>query len=188
MTLVPDEIDLDGLPRALGGGLKREPVEELLKRVQWEYSQLYYELRAVKDELERGGQEGSSAEERQNGAELAPLRAELARRDARLALLEEELRARDSELTVLRQKVATQLSQPVSAEPSTMQTPEPPPRREVDELARLVLASAHKSSQELRQSTRRECELMLSKTRRRVSIMEADLERIKALHGGELAE
>ena len=49
MGLEPHEIDLDGLPRTIGGGLKREPVEELLRRVQWEYSQLYYEHKRLKE-------------------------------------------------------------------------------------------------------------------------------------------
>src|SRR5205085_12405968 len=53
VTLEPDQIDVEGLPRALGGGLEREPVEELLGRVQSEYAQLYEEHDRLKEELAR---------------------------------------------------------------------------------------------------------------------------------------
>jgi cell division septum initiation protein DivIVA len=63
VPLSPNEIDPELLPRASVGGFKRGPVEELLKRVAWDYRQLLHnnhelrgqlaELEARADELER---------------------------------------------------------------------------------------------------------------------------------------
>ena len=89
MALEPEAIDLDGLPRTIGGGLKREPVEELLKRVQWEYSQLYYEHKRLKDELEQRGSaesalrdDGSPPASRLREPPVAPGRTRRDRPDA----------------------------------------------------------------------------------------------------------
>jgi cell division septum initiation protein DivIVA len=63
VPLSPNEIDPELLPRASVGGYKPGPVEELLKRVAWDYRQLLHnnhelrgqlaELEARADELER---------------------------------------------------------------------------------------------------------------------------------------
>src|SRR5690242_11707337 len=111
--LEPDQIDVEGLPRAVGGGFEREAVEELLSRVQSEYAQLYEEHERLKDELDR-----------RNGATDAPAAA-------------------------------------------TPPTPVPagrvaePPRRELDDLARVVLSSALRAARETREAARQECETML---------------------------
>lgn len=144
LSLQPDEIDLDGLPRTIGGGLKREPVEELLQRVQWEYSQLYYEHKRVKAELSRREPEsdpGGAAKER------AP-----APGDATPAPPEHAS----------------------SRDPSAVPLAGSPRPRDYDELARFVLSAAHRASREMRESTRRECELALKKVRSRVADLESE--------------
>jgi len=50
-----NDIDIERLPRALVGGLRREPVEELLRRVEWDYSQLCFEHEKLKEMGERRG-------------------------------------------------------------------------------------------------------------------------------------
>ena len=182
MALEPDAIDLEGLPRTIGGGLKREPVEELLKRVQWEYSQLYYEHKVLKDGLERSG-----------GADLEPPAAPVEapgsstttaapeRDDGPVARIERALRG-PVEIA------PTAPEPPTPAEPAPAQPIAHAPHREVDDLARLVLASAHRASIELRESARRDCELMLKKTRERVVELERSFERTEAKRTADLAE
>jgi cell division septum initiation protein DivIVA len=63
VTLEPDQIDVEGLPRAVGGGFEREAVEELLTRVQAEYAQLYKEHERLKEELDRRDEARNAAVE-----------------------------------------------------------------------------------------------------------------------------
>jgi hypothetical protein len=51
-----------------------------------------------------------------------------------------------------------------------------------------VLASAHRASIELRESARRDCELMFKKTRERLADRERTLERTETKRAAELAE
>lgn len=51
MPLKPEEIDPELLPRASVGGFKPGPVEELLKRVAWDYRQLLHDNRQLRAEL-----------------------------------------------------------------------------------------------------------------------------------------
>jgi cell division septum initiation protein DivIVA len=147
MTLEPEAIDLEGLPRAIGGGLKREPVEELLRRVQSEYSQLYYEHKRLKEELER------------RKAEPEP-----------------------------RQEVSAPAPESTSAPEPHTAVVGPAPHRDIDDLARVVLASTHRASRELRESARQDCELMLKKVRARIARLETEFERNKAERVAELAK
>jgi cell division septum initiation protein DivIVA len=67
--------------------------------------------------------------------------------------------------------------------------PAPPDRRsEHDELARVLLELAHRTSQQLRESTRRECELMIRKTRSHALRIVGDLEQRRATMEAELEE
>ena len=53
MPLNPDEIDPDLLPRTRAGGLKAGPVEELLKRVAWDYRQLLHDRQQLHDDKQQ---------------------------------------------------------------------------------------------------------------------------------------
>jgi hypothetical protein len=155
MGLEPHEIDLDGLPRTIGGGLKREPVEELLRRVQWEYSQLYFEHKRLKE----------------SGVQPAPERQPPAPQPV---AQEPPPPAAPAE---------TQVEQVEPVEPVAKR-----PRREANEVGWAVLASAHRASLELRESARRECDLMLKKARARIVQMEREFERTKQSRATELEE
>jgi chromosome segregation ATPase len=241
----------------MGGGLKREPVEELLKRVQWEYSQLYYDHKRLREELARRDAEpGSSARTEQlenqikelaaalerRDAEIAPLRQELAareadaatlrqrlgseeqkrlredlgrrdadpgssartaqleqevkalsatleRRDAEIGPLRQELAAREADLTTLRQQIAAATEAANHQVPPRLTAPSSEaPHRDIDELGRIVLANAHRASIELRESTRRECELTLKKARARIAALAAEFEDAKGWRTREVAE
>jgi cell division septum initiation protein DivIVA len=166
MGLEPNEIDLEGLPRTIGGGLKKEPVEELLRRVQWEYSQLYYEHKRLKDSLED--------------------RPPAADRPGDLEKRTGDLQKRISAATgsaVEVQPVEVQNGAKVEVVRHTDQPP-----RERDELARVVLSSALQASREMRESARRECELILRKARARVVALERDFERGAAARVAVLAD
>jgi len=108
VPLNPDEIDTEGLPRASVGGFKPGPVEDLLKRVAWDYRELLHDnrqlhetvaqLQARTEELERQIDALESAAARQKEPdELARQALAASRRAAR------ELRdsaRRDSELAL----------------------------------------------------------------------------------------
>jgi len=120
VDLVPpsaNEIDLAALPRAVVGGIKRDAVEDVLRRLQWNNARLAAEQRALQ------------------------------------ARVDELLRERT-------EQPAAQMS-----------------HREVDEVARLALASVQRTARELRESTRLECELMLKKARERVAEYDREHER-----------
>jgi cell division septum initiation protein DivIVA len=51
VPLRPDEIDPELLPRASVGGFKPGPVEELLKRVAWDYRQLLHDNQQLHERL-----------------------------------------------------------------------------------------------------------------------------------------
>jgi chromosome segregation ATPase len=232
MTLEPNEIDLDALPRTIGGGLKREPVEELLKRVQWEYSQLYFQQKRLKEELANGRNAAPPAQFEQLEAERQALAERLEQRDADIGGLRQELERRDTEVEALRvqlaaapepapqriaqfeqleaerQALADRLEQRDAdigglrqelerrdAEVEALQVqlaaasepapPSPPPaprrtlpgaHREFDELARIVLENAHHASIALRESTRRDCDVILKKVRERAAWIERTTE------------
>lgn len=52
--MVPKDIQIgiEGLPKTLGGGLKKDAVEDLLRRVQWDYARLYAENEKLKDQIQ----------------------------------------------------------------------------------------------------------------------------------------
>jgi hypothetical protein len=49
----PAEFDFDVLPRKLLGGLKREAVEDLVRRMQWDYAQLVAAHRKLQESVEK---------------------------------------------------------------------------------------------------------------------------------------
>jgi cell division septum initiation protein DivIVA len=168
MTLQPDAIDLEGLPRTIGGGLKREPVEELLNRVQWEYSQLYYEHKRLKEALGKRETEPRDEPKPASPALDPGTRARLEAADVAKEVVVEGARA----------------SAPVHSTAAAGREARP----DVDDLARIVLASARQASYDLRESARRECELMFKNVRARIELLEKEFERTKALRVSELAE
>jgi cell division septum initiation protein DivIVA len=52
VALRPEEIDSENLPRGSLGGFKPGPVEELLKRVAWDYRQVLHDNKQLHDQLE----------------------------------------------------------------------------------------------------------------------------------------
>lgn len=115
MPLNPDEIDAERLPRASVGGFKPGAVEDLLKRVAWDYRELLHhnhqlhetvaQLQARTEELERqiDALESAAARQKQpdelaRQALAASQRAarelrDSARRDSELALKKARARA-----------------------------------------------------------------------------------------------
>ena len=172
MTLQPDAIDLEGLPRTIGGGLKREPVEELLKRVQWEYSQLYYEHKRLKEVLAK--REGEAPEEPKP---VSPWP---------VAALDLDAPAGPEAAGAAEAAVVDGV--PAAGPVSGTATGRREASRDIDDLARIVLSSARQASYDLRESARRECELMFKNVRKRVELLENEFERTKALRVSELAE
>jgi cell division septum initiation protein DivIVA len=119
VPLTPDEIDPERLPRASLGGFKPGPVEDLLKRVEWDYRQLLHDDRVLHETI------------------------------AQLQGRNEELERHIDAL----EKAASRQKEP-------------------DELARQALAASQRAARELRDSTRRDCELALKKARARARRIE----------------
>lgn len=115
----------------------REPVEDLLRRVQSDYSQLYFEHKKLREALEQADPRPVE----QSGQPRAETATTVDRLDP----------------------------QPVRQSPA----------KDPDEFARLALAAAHRAARELRESARRDCELMLKKAHARVLKLERDFERLK---------
>jgi cell division septum initiation protein DivIVA len=93
VPLNPDEIDSELLPRSSFGSFKPGPVEELLKRVAWDYRQLLHdnrqqhakvaELQARAEELERQLEAMTKEAQRKQPDELARQALAAAQRAAR---------------------------------------------------------------------------------------------------------
>ena len=168
MTLQPDAIDLEGLPRTIGGGLKREPVEELLKRVQWEYSQLYYEHKRLKEALAK--RETEPREEPKTarpaldpGTRARPEAAEVGQRGRGGRRARTGAGAQHCCEGVKRVGISTTLRGSCLLRPGKRPTT-------------------------FGESARRECELMFKNVRARIELLENEFERTKALRVSELAE
>jgi cell division septum initiation protein DivIVA len=71
------------------------------------------------------------------------------------------------------QKVADELTSEIEALRSANA-----PRRDPDDASRAAIAAAQRAARQLRESTRRDCELALKKARRRAGDIEAELERL----------
>jgi cell division septum initiation protein DivIVA len=63
MQIEPSDFDIDAFPRARVGGLKPEPVEEFLRRVQWSYNQLHHEYTKLKQAAEQAPPHPAATEE-----------------------------------------------------------------------------------------------------------------------------
>ncbi len=263
-----DEIQVE-LPRALLGGLRKGPAEELLRSVARDYAQLDLENRRLRRELEELEGRLNEAVSARDEAESARYEAESARGEAVSARYEAES-ARDEAVFARDEAVSARLqagpvvdrvvlgspfasaglgetpdaltaggSEPAeplaeaarsngasvelpdqsvpagldavgvraavpAAEfgrvegraepPSTVEVAREPRagvqalRQDRDELARSLLDLAQRGAREKREATRRECELMLRKTRAHAERLELELERERASSYAELEE
>jgi cell division septum initiation protein DivIVA len=163
VRIVTDEISVE-LPRALIGGLKRGPAEEVLGRVAKDYALLYEKNKKLKAEVERLEREAVEQSRVLHADAMVPAEAVLIEN----AVPVEEA-ASGEHLTPI-QTLESQSA--VGA------------RREHDELSRAMLAAAQQAAREMRESARRECELMLKKASSRAR----DLERAKTAKEAELEE
>jgi cell division septum initiation protein DivIVA len=169
-----DEIHVE-LPRATVGGLKKRPVEELLRRIAHDYAQLEQENRQLSESHDEGrpeprapiaggpvAGEGGPPLAAETGTEPVPGAGE--RRDQLdgPAELEQDLQA--GRAAALR------------------------PPHGTEELAAAVLALAQRAARDLRESTRVECELMIKKTRSHAAKLQHDLDRARASTEAEIGE
>jgi cell division septum initiation protein DivIVA len=180
------EINVE-LPRALFGGLKRRPTEELLRCVARDYAELELENRKLRSQLE----DLRSARSRTEAGEVAVagpgVELEVAPSVSSQAPASPGAELEATSITSL---------EPVAA-PVPAKTPAPPARlvrlrprepNEADALARSLLLLAERSARETRESTRRECELMLKKARQQALSFGKELERQTASTAAELRE
>ncbi len=174
MKIGSNEINIDGLPRALVGGLKPESVEELLNRIRWDYSQLQFECQQLREAAE---QPAARQVEQPSGPKTEPAR-----------LPEPAANVETVEARQTGAAATIEAQQPEVATPTEPPPVERAPRREPDELARLALAAAHRAARELRESARRDGELTLKKVRARAVELERNFERSRSAYNAELAE
>lgn len=178
-----EEINVE-LPRALFGGLKRRPTEELLRCVARDYADLELENRRLRRELEE-----LRAQEAAPPADPEPSLALAERERSAPATLDAGVWAPDEKDATV--PVAELPPAPVSALPDRARADaalEPREPRHDDELARTLLALAQRSARETREATRRECDLIIKKVRERAEQLERDLERETRSANAELDE
>jgi hypothetical protein len=161
------------LPRAAVGGLKKAPVEELLRRIARDYAQLQQENQELLQE--RSGADAWPDEP--TGASQAA---------AGVAGPAEAPGPARGEGTANWSATPSDshregVSHPEPAQPHGGQTGNL-------ELAGAVLAIARRMAHETRESTRVECELMIKKTRARAMRLERELEQTHAMIAVERAE
>ena len=155
------------------GGLKKGPVEELLRRIADDYAQLEQENRELLEshdesepEPERADDGGPAARDggralaAVTGAEPVPEAAE--RRDQHDRPADVEPDVSGARASALR----------------------PPHRTEA--LAAAMLALAQRAARDLRESTRVESELMIKKTRSHAAKLQHDLDRARASTEAEI--
>ncbi len=166
MQIGPETIEIEELPRLRIGGLRPDVVENLFRRVQWNYAQLESDYRKLNEALEQ-------------------------LRDPQLELpLEPPSEVPPSEgPSSERPSSAFPSSElPSSVEPQERRPGGQRPSLEHDELARRFLAAAQQAAHELRESARRDCELMLKKARARAIELNSEFEHSKALREAKLVE
>jgi cell division septum initiation protein DivIVA len=157
------------------GGLKKGPVEELLRRIADDYAQLEQRNRQLlesHDESEHepegmgdGGpaaREGGGAGAGETGAE--PIAGAGERREELDRQADAGPDVSGGRASVLR------------------------PPHGTEELAAAVLALAQRAARDLRESTRVECELMIKKTRSHAAKLQHDLDRARASTEAEIEE
>jgi hypothetical protein len=170
------------LPRATLGGLKKGPVEDLLRRVARDYTNLELERNRLSQALEQ----------------LGKVREQLQAPSARPAEKREDAAASGPE--TIHSRAVDPEPEPDNT-PGTHGAPGSPhetiaeyqpfilaPSRQPDDPASVVLALAQCAAHELRESTRSECELMIRKTRARAQKLECDMEQSLAATQAELEE
>jgi hypothetical protein len=159
------------LPRAALGGLKKGPVEDLLRVIARDYAK----LEAENDRLWQTLQQ----------AESVPVEAEPAARDVP-ASPDEETSAPSGSVTLDggTGHGAEQLpsERAKAAEPAARAPKDP------NDLALEVLALAQRAARDLREATREECELIIRKTRSHAQKLERELEQRRAETSAELEE
>ncbi len=158
------------LPRARIGGLQKGPVEDLLRRIARDFAQLENENKRLWAALEglgdfdQPGPSGQAAGADEPSSATSPNGHEAPDR-------------------------TVQVARPRSLESRRWAHPPSPEwRQETDGLATAVLALAQEAADELRESTRQQCELMIRKTRHHAEQLGQDLERSRARTAAELAE
>jgi hypothetical protein len=157
------------LPRRLFGGLRKGPVDDLLRRIAHDYELLEIENRKLWTTLEQFGQAdgpepGMPAVDPGAPPEDAPLQS--------------RLEAPHSTVTDPR-------AAPAGA---SGQVAGPHSPREANDLAAAVLLLAQRAANELRDSARAECELMLKKARVQAEKLEQETEQSRVAARTDLAE
>jgi cell division septum initiation protein DivIVA len=160
------------LPRATVGGLKKGPVEDLLRRIARDYAKLEAENNRLLQTLEQIEPVAVEADTPVGEAPAAP----------------------DQETSALPNAVGLEQgnghrAEHVPLDPWSAAGPaNHAPRKERDDLASAVLTMAQRAARELRESTRDECELIIRKTRSHARKLELELEHTRAVTSAELDE
>ena len=168
-----DEISIH-LPRTLVGGLRKGPVEDLLRRIAHDYEQLELENKKLWATLEQFGEAGAGADDVHRAA--APEAAS------------SEAYAGVDELWSTAPPDPLELPGPLPLEPVRSQPEGSESEGSESDLAAAVLVIAQRAANELRESARAECELMLKKARAHLEKLERESEHNRAATAAELVE
>jgi cell division septum initiation protein DivIVA len=164
-------IDVD-LPRAALGGLKKGPVEDLLRVIARDYAK----LEAENDRLLQSLQHLEAVTvEADPAADDAPPAPEPTISALSSSIIFEERNGRgDEAVSIDPQEAAVPVAQP--------------PLKDRNDFAAEVLAMAQRAARDLREATRDECEQILRKTRSHARKLERELEQTRAVTSAELEE
>jgi cell division septum initiation protein DivIVA len=157
------------LPRRLFGGLRKGPVDDLLRRIAHDYELLEIENRKLWATLEQLGQVDEP------DGNNASVDAGATRDDARS----------QSESGTPRSDVTDPGAVPAGASTTVGK---PHSQRDANDLAAAVLLLAQRAANELRDSARAECELMLKKARVQAEKLERETRQSRVATERELAE
>ena len=160
------------LPRATVGGLKKGPVEDLLRVIARDYAELEAENNRLWQPVRQLESVPAEADPAAGDAPAAPDKEIDTLSD--LVSLEERNGHPDPHLPI--------------DPPLTVEAPRQAPPKPRDDLAVGVLAMAQRSARDLREATRDECELIIRKTRARAQKLERELEQNRAVTNAELEE
>jgi DivIVA domain-containing protein len=153
VPIKPQEINSSKLPVGMRG-YQREPVDEFLRRIAWDYGQATRE------------HDSWAKDEKFLRERVAELEAELAAKDAQFALLQQAQYARvEQELRERTGPVMEELSRLRAALAE---------HEGREEMVRTLLSTAQRSARETRESTRAECEALLKAAHRRAVDIEHD--------------
>ena len=169
------------LPRAALGGLKKAPVEDLLRRIGYDYAKLEAENSRLWRMLEETVREQTNSP--LAGADRSPVD------EAGVAPDERNVTPDGSTSVVSLEQENGKGAVQHSPDPQRAgQLAEPAPRKERDDLASAVLTMAQQAARELRESTRDECELIIRRTRSRARKLELEFEHTRAVTSAEVEE